>query len=100
LIPEDSKQRLIATLLDAGAEVDDAGPDGKTALMFAAMVDRVSVVERLLGRGASLARTDEDGRSALDYAEAMGATGAARLLRRSRPRPRLLSSHSLASGTV
>ena len=37
---------LARLLLDHGARVDGAGPDGKTALMFAAMFDRLEVLER------------------------------------------------------
>ncbi|MFL5351165.1 hypothetical protein [Archangium sp.] len=41
--------------------------------MFAAMFDRLEVLELLLSRGAALEQTDADKRSALDYARAMGA---------------------------
>jgi hypothetical protein len=67
-------------LLEHGAQVDGAGPDGKTALMFAAMFDRVAVLELLLARGAEPERQDAEGRTALDYAHAMGAQRAAERL--------------------
>jgi ankyrin repeat protein len=68
-------------LLAAGAGVDDAGPDGKTALMFAAMFDRAEIVAARLARGACPDRVDGEGRRALDYATAMGAERAAARLR-------------------
>ena len=39
---------MVELLLAAEARVDDAGPDGKTALMFAAMFDRTEIVTALL----------------------------------------------------
>ena len=68
-------------LLAHGAQVDGAGPDGKTALMFAAMFDRVEVVALLLERGAHVDRTDATGNSAESLAAAMGAQRAVALLR-------------------
>ena len=53
--------------------MDGAGPDGKTALFFAAMFDRVEAMEELLARGARPGHRDADQRTALDYAQAMGA---------------------------
>jgi uncharacterized protein len=53
------------------------GPDGRTALMYAAMFDRVEMVEALLRRGARADLVAGDGRTALQCAEAMGATRAA-----------------------
>ncbi|HSD20233.1 MAG TPA: ankyrin repeat domain-containing protein, partial [Anaeromyxobacter sp.] len=60
--------------------VDAAGPDGRTPLMFAAMFDRVEVVELLLRRGASADLREAGAATALDLARAMGAARAARLL--------------------
>ncbi len=41
--------------------------------MFAAMFDRLELLELLLTRGAAPEQKDADGRTALDYARAMGA---------------------------
>lgn len=68
---------LAALLLDGGAVVDGAGPDGRTPLMFAAMFDRVEVVDLLVARGADPRRRDAAGASALDLARGMGAARAA-----------------------
>lgn len=67
-------------LLAHGAAVDAASADGKTALMYAAMFDRVEIVKELLERRADPARRDASGASARDLATAMGATRAAALL--------------------
>jgi hypothetical protein len=67
-------------LLDHGAAVDGAGPDGRTPLMFAAMFDRLEAVELLLQRGASAETRDASGATALALALAMGAQRAARRL--------------------
>jgi hypothetical protein len=56
---------------------DAAGPDGRTALMYAAMFDRVEVVEALLRRGACPDLVAGDGSTALQCAQAMGAVRAA-----------------------
>lgn len=73
-------EALAALLLEHGAAVDGVGPDGRTALMFAAMFDRVEVVEALLRHGASPERRDGGGARAVDLAQAMGAERAARVL--------------------
>ena len=69
--------RIAELLLDHGARVDGAGRDRKTALMYAAMFSQLPGIELLLARGASPALQDAEGRTALDYARAMGAQVAA-----------------------
>jgi ankyrin repeat protein len=64
-------------LLDGGAAVDGSPQGGKTPLMFAAMFDRVSLIQLLVSRGADVSRRDDSGASALVLARAMGARGAA-----------------------
>jgi ankyrin repeat protein len=73
---------------------NEVGPDGKTALMFAAMFDRVDVVAALLARGARPGRRDGAGRRALDYAEAMGAARAAAALGKAPAPPPTWSAES------
>ena len=41
-------------LLDAGAEVEGANPDGQTALMLAIKTGNVDVVETLIKAGANI----------------------------------------------
>ncbi|MFP4906000.1 ankyrin repeat domain-containing protein, partial [Paraburkholderia sp. BR14261] len=57
-----------------------ASPDGRTALMIAAMFNRSDIVDLLLARGANPAAHDAAGNTALDVANAMGAVDAATLL--------------------
>jgi ankyrin repeat protein len=64
-------------LLDYGARVDGTGTDGKTALMIAAMFDQLEVLKLLLARGATPGLQDARECTALDYALATGARGAA-----------------------
>lgn len=73
---------IAALLVEYGAEVDGAGPDGKTALMYAAMFDRGAVVDVLLARGARADHRDSQGHTALDVARAMGAQQAVTRLSR------------------
>jgi ankyrin repeat protein len=64
---------MIRLLVDHGAEIDGRCADGKTALIFAAMFDRVEAFEELIAAGASAELHDAAGASALDIARAMGA---------------------------
>lgn len=49
------------------------GRDGRTALMYAAMFDRLEMLGLLLEHGARWDHRDLEQRGALDYARAMGA---------------------------
>ena len=61
-----------------GAHHVDAQPQGgRTALMLAAMFDRVDIVELLLAHGARTALAGADGATALDLARGMDARRAA-----------------------
>lgn len=56
-------------LLKAGAAIDDQSTNGLTPLMITAMDGPVSQVEALLAAGADLHLTDNEGKSALDWAK-------------------------------
>ncbi len=71
---------MIKLLLAYGADIEGASPDGRTALMIAAMFDRTRIVEYLVSRGANLDATDASGVSAADVAQRMGASQALALL--------------------
>ena len=58
----------VDAFLDAGASVDAADGDGRTALHWAADRGHIAVVELLLDRGASVDSTDGEGQTALHYA--------------------------------
>ena len=62
---------VVAVLLAAGADVDDAGPDGVTALMLSLIKRRTAVARLLLERGAD-PRSGEAGFTALHLAAATG----------------------------
>ena len=64
---------MVELLVEAGADANATGPDGRTALMYAAMFDRAEVVEALLRLGARADLTAADGSTALQCAKAMGA---------------------------
>ena len=64
---------MIEVLLEHGADIEGASPDGRTALMIAAMFNRVELVEYLIGHGANPDARDANGFSARDAAEKMGA---------------------------
>jgi ankyrin repeat protein len=64
------ERNLIQALLDAGAEVDAAGVDGRTPLLHAARTDNAAFVEVLLERGASTDVVSVAGQTALTAAVA------------------------------
>jgi ankyrin repeat protein len=73
----------VRTLLERGADPNDAGGRGITPLMMAAAAAEpdANVVRLLLDRGADVRSKDEDGRTALDWALMQGETAAAKALR-------------------
>ena len=64
----DGDRDRVASLIEAGTEVDAVDPDGHTALMFAAFNGHSEIILILLGEGAELDRRDLMGRTALLYA--------------------------------
>src|SRR5437764_14745262 len=76
----DAERRPLALLHDHGADPNGAGPEGLPALMQAAMIDRVELIDLLLERGASLDVALADGSTALSMAFGVGAQRAAQLL--------------------
>ncbi|MEE8154257.1 MAG: ankyrin repeat domain-containing protein [Phycisphaerales bacterium] len=77
-IYSDSDSTLV--LLKGGADVDIQSVNGLTPLMQAAAYGRLSQVEVLLGAGADLLLTDDQGQSALDWARQMRRHRAVELL--------------------
>lgn len=75
---EDGGVDVARALIDAGARVDDVGPDGYTALQLAAAsIDRGSteIVELLLKAGANANLIAKDGETALTLAKRWGPAG-------------------------
>jgi ankyrin repeat protein len=62
------KWKTVQVLLDANADVDPADHDTNTALMIAADVGNVEVMEKLLNRGAQTAVTNSANETPLLYA--------------------------------
>jgi len=70
----------VAALLASGAKVDGAAPDGRTALMMAAMFNRSSMLELMLAHGGDPHARNAKGLSARELALTMGAPETARQL--------------------
>jgi len=68
--------KLIARLLDAGANPNTTLPGGETALMTAAKVGRIEAIDLLLKKGAKLEAANGSGQSALAIAAFEGHTEA------------------------
>ncbi len=59
---------IVAILLERGADINEAGSDGKTALIRAAWYGHTDVVKILLEKGADVNAKDKKGKTALNYA--------------------------------
>ncbi|MCO5167156.1 MAG: ankyrin repeat domain-containing protein [Planctomycetes bacterium] len=68
---DDAYWPVVEALLEAGADVNDAGAGGLTPLMAAAMRGTRALIERLLAAGARADARDAEGRTALDLHEAL-----------------------------
>ena len=73
---------MVRLLLEHGADVEGASPDGKTALMMAAMFNRTEIVEYLIGQGADPHARAGNGATPLEAAAMMGAADTQALLSR------------------
>ena len=71
---------MLELLLTHGADANGCPQGGKPPLMYAAMFNRTDMLERLLRAGADPQATDDEGKTALDLARAMGAQDAIALL--------------------
>jgi hypothetical protein len=79
--------KLIAALVEAGADIDARDKTGETALFHAARGDSVPAARALVDAGATNA-TNRHGETAYDVAVAFGSTAAARWLAARFPQPR------------
>ena len=71
---------LAKALVKAGADVNGASAEGKTALMLAALTGRTEVAKYLLEAGAKPDAADKDGTTALKLARTQGANEVVSLL--------------------
>ena len=62
----------VRLLLDHGADINAAGPNGKTALHYAVTAGYASTITLLLERGADTTLVDHEGHTALSLARAAG----------------------------
>ena len=70
----------VAALLDGGADVNEAGPDGTTALHWAVYRSDVAIAERLISLGAAVDAANRYGVRPLTIAAAAGHAGLVELL--------------------
>jgi ankyrin repeat protein len=70
----------VATLLDAGTSPDEADEYGRTALIYAVMVDSLPLGQMLVNHGANLNIHDKLGKTALHWAVERGSIDMMRLL--------------------
>lgn len=61
-------------LLDEPCTVDQVNSEGRTALMFAALVGQSNVIRLLEQRGADRVARDVSGKTAVDWAATQGAS--------------------------
>ncbi|MBQ7151098.1 MAG: ankyrin repeat domain-containing protein [Synergistaceae bacterium] len=61
--------KVIAALINAGAEINARNHNGNTALMFAAMENTPEVIKMLCSKGADIEALNHDKKSALHYAK-------------------------------
>jgi uncharacterized protein len=73
---------VVKALIEGGAPVDASSSDGRTALMMAAMFNRVEMVDYLLSQGANPKTADAQGATALAAAQTMGAVDTAAQLQK------------------
>ncbi len=76
--------QLVKLLLDRGAEIDAASPNGTTPLMMAAQYGSEESVKLLLQRGADSARRNQRGLGPVDFAKLSGREPVVRLLEQPR----------------
>ena len=72
--------KAVAALLQAKADVNEAQPDGATALSWAVHLDQTEIAEHLLAAGAKIDTADEYGETPLTLACSNGNTALVRRL--------------------
>lgn len=80
-----NRDETIDALLSNGADVNLPGMFGRTAAMTALFQGDANLVRRLISKGADLSAKDDDGKTALDYAEERDEQEIRDILKHSRP---------------
>jgi len=70
----------VAKMIEEGANVN-LRLEGKTPLMYAARYNRVDIIRLLVGKGASLKAKDNNGNTAMEFAELANASEAMGVLK-------------------
>jgi ankyrin repeat protein len=84
-VPRDlARNESIEDVLKAGADINDADPDGYTPLMYAANLGLVDTVKELLERGAKAGIRSRRGETAQSLAEKYGLEQVVRVLQATR----------------
>ena len=73
-------QDIVKVLIDAGAELDRTGEDGRSAPLVASCMDMPDIVKMLVEAGAVVRATDNKGRTCLTLASYFGHTETVRYL--------------------
>jgi TonB family protein len=81
----DGDADAVRALLVDGADVDQRGRGGHTALMIAAIISHVEIADLLLGAGADVQLLDNLGLTARDWADRRGSWEVAQLLSNASP---------------
>ena len=76
--------QLVKLMLDRGADIDAASPNGTTPLMMAAQYGVDESVKMLLQRGADLSKRNQRGLGPVDFARLSGREPLVRLLEQAR----------------
>lgn len=77
---EEGRTDIVKDLLEAGADVNAPGKDGKTALMQAILSNQIPILPDLLKAGAKPDSVDDNGSTALMNAVSAGSSEAVRIL--------------------
>ena len=72
----------IEALLNQGQNVNERGPENRTAIMFAGVTGNLQMAKLLISSGADPFMADDRGRTARMYAENMGKTEVADYLKK------------------
>jgi ankyrin repeat protein len=62
------RTNMVHYLIETGADLNSAGNDGKTPLIWAIQLGEIPIVKELIAHGARLDATDKRGNTAFDYA--------------------------------
>ena len=77
---EDTREEIIALLLDNNTTMDLQNTSGQTALMKAVLINDITAIKKFLKHGADIMIEDADANTSLSYSAEMGCTECLRML--------------------